>query len=40
VLKSAKNLDTARAFLEFVKSAAGRAILVKYGFALPATGER
>jgi molybdate transport system substrate-binding protein len=35
VLKEAKNKDAARAFLEFVKSAAGRAILTKYGFAFP-----
>ena len=35
VLKDAKNKDSARAFLEFVKSAAGRAILAKYGFAFP-----
>ena len=33
VLKDAKNKEAARAFLEFVKSAAGRAILAKYGFA-------
>ena len=35
VLKDAKNKDSARAFLEFVKGAAGRAILAKYGFAFP-----
>jgi molybdate transport system substrate-binding protein len=35
VLKDAKNKEAARAFLEFVKSAAGRAILAKYGFTLP-----
>jgi molybdate transport system substrate-binding protein len=35
VLKGAKNKELARAFLEFVKSAAGRAILTKYGFAFP-----
>jgi molybdate transport system substrate-binding protein len=35
VLKDAKNKDAALAFLEFVKSAAGRAILAKYGFAFP-----
>jgi molybdate transport system substrate-binding protein len=43
ILKQAKNKDGARTFLEFVKSAAGRAILVKYGFALPektGTGEK
>ena len=32
VLKDAKNKNAARAFLEFVKSAAGRATLTKYGF--------
>jgi molybdate transport system substrate-binding protein len=35
LLKAAKNKDAARAFLEFVKSAAGRATLEKYGFAPP-----
>src|ERR1700687_1551331 len=35
VLKDAKNKEAARAFLEFVKSAAGCAILAKYGFAFP-----
>jgi molybdate transport system substrate-binding protein len=35
VLKDAKNKDGARAFLQFVKSEDGRAILAKYGFALP-----
>ena len=35
VLKDAKNKGAARAFLEFVKSAAGSAILTKYGFAFP-----
>jgi molybdate transport system substrate-binding protein len=35
VLKDAKNKEAARAFLEFVKSEAGGAILTKYGFAFP-----
>jgi molybdate transport system substrate-binding protein len=35
VLKDAKNKDTARVFLEFVKGASSRAILAKYGFAFP-----
>jgi molybdate transport system substrate-binding protein len=35
VLKGAKNKELARAFLEFLKSAAGRAILSKYGFEFP-----
>jgi len=39
VLKNATNKDAARAFLEFVKSAAGRAILARYGFTFPAAGS-
>jgi molybdate transport system substrate-binding protein len=35
VLKSSKNKNGARAFLEFVKSEAGRATLSKYGFTFP-----
>ena len=35
VLKSAKNNETARAFLDFVKSDKGRATLAKYGFTFP-----
>ena len=35
VLKDAKNKDAAKAFLEFVKSSTGRAILARYGFAFP-----
>src|SRR5437879_2757948 len=35
VLKDAKNMAAARAFLEFVKSSSSRAILTKYGFAIP-----
>ncbi len=35
VLKDAKNKDAVLAFLGFVKSAAGRATLVKYGFGFP-----
>ena len=37
VLKSAKNKQASRAFLDFVKSEAGRATLAKYGFTFPAT---
>lgn len=37
VLKSAKNKEAARAFLDFVKSDAGRATLAKYGFTFPAS---
>jgi molybdate transport system substrate-binding protein len=35
ILKHAKNKDAAHAFLEFVKSAAGRAVLAKHGFEVP-----
>jgi molybdate transport system substrate-binding protein len=35
VLKGARKKDLAGAFLDFVKSPAGRAILAKYGFELP-----
>jgi molybdate transport system substrate-binding protein len=35
ILKDAKHKDAARAFLEFVKSAAGRLTLAKYGFQVP-----
>ena len=35
ILKDAKHKDAARAFLEFVKSAAGRPTLAKYGFQVP-----
>jgi molybdate transport system substrate-binding protein len=40
ILKDAKNKDAARAFLEFVKSAAGRATLTKYGFEIPAKSRQ
>jgi len=32
ILKDAKNKNAARAFLEFVRSREGRAILERYGF--------
>jgi len=35
ILKDAKHKDAARAFLEFVKNAAGRLTLAKYGFQVP-----
>jgi|SRR6267142_170340 len=35
VLKSAKNKDAARVFLEFVKNREGRATLEKFGFVIP-----
>jgi molybdate transport system substrate-binding protein len=38
VLKGAKNKQAARAFLNFVKSDAGRATLAKYGFTFPLAG--
>src|SRR6266849_4834798 len=38
VLKDAKNKVAAMAFLDFVKSPAGRAILEKYGFAFTGPG--
>ena len=37
LLRSSKNKASARAFLEFVKSEAGRATLGKYGFTIPGT---
>lgn len=39
VLKNAKNKDAARSFLEFVRSATGRAVLAKFGFTLPGAGK-
>jgi molybdate transport system substrate-binding protein len=38
ILKSAKDKDAARAFLEFVKSDTGRATLANYGFTFPTAG--
>ncbi len=38
ILKNAMNKEAAQAFLEFVKSKAGRAILEKYGFAFTGPG--
>ena len=35
LLKGAKNKKAGQAFLDFVKSMAGREILLKYGFAVP-----
>jgi molybdate transport system substrate-binding protein len=35
VLKNAQNKEAARAFLEFVKSAAGHTMLAEYGFGFP-----
>jgi molybdate transport system substrate-binding protein len=39
VLKDAKNKDAGRAFLDFVKSAIGRAVLAKFGFEFPEKKE-
>ena len=36
LIKSSKDKDEARAFLEFVRSEAGRSTLAKYGFVFPA----
>ncbi|CAG0945244.1 Molybdate-binding protein ModA [Anaerolineae bacterium] len=35
VVKGAKNENGARAFIQFVNSSAGRAVMAKYGFVLP-----
>ena len=35
ILKNSQNKQTARAFLDFVRSRPGQALLAKYGFALP-----
>jgi len=35
LIKGAGNKDAARAFLEYVQSEAGRAVLAKSGFAVP-----
>ncbi len=40
ILKTAKNKDTAWAFLEFVKSELGRATLAKYGFEIPGQSKQ
>lgn len=40
ILKNAKNRDAARAFLEFIKSPPGRAILTDYGFEDPGTTRK
>ncbi len=39
LLKEAGNKDAARAFLGYVQSVAGRAVLEKLGFAVPASGN-
>jgi molybdate transport system substrate-binding protein len=37
LLKASRNKEAARKFLEFVSSAAGREILVRFGFTIPTT---
>jgi molybdate transport system substrate-binding protein len=39
LLNGAKNKKAARAFTDFVKSAAGREILMKFGFAVPVAAK-
>jgi molybdate transport system substrate-binding protein len=39
VMKSAKNKNAARSFLEFLKSKQGRATLEKHGFLIPGSGQ-
>jgi molybdate transport system substrate-binding protein len=39
VLRSAKDKSAARAFLDFVQSAAGRGTLKRYGFSFPASSK-
>jgi len=40
ILKNSQNKDAARKFLEFVKSGSGRAILARFGFAIPGGAEK
>jgi len=40
VLKNGKNKSTALAFMDFIKSASGRKILQKHGFAVPAEKQQ
>jgi molybdate transport system substrate-binding protein len=39
ILKNSQSKQAARAFLEFVRSAAGKSILANYGFSLPIAQE-
>src|SRR5262249_45363177 len=39
VIKNSQNGEAAKAFLEFLGSAEGKAVLDKYGFATPEAGE-
>lgn len=40
VIRASENKAAARAFLEFVKSAEAREVLLKYGFTVPASGQK
>jgi molybdate transport system substrate-binding protein len=40
IIKNSQNKDAARKFLEFVKSDSGRAILARFGFAIPGGAEK
>src|SRR6267142_2118278 len=39
VVKNSQKKEAAKAFLEYVKSAAGRAVMNRYGFTTPPAGE-
>jgi len=39
VVKSSQKKEAAKAFLEYIKGAAGKAVMDKYGFATPPAGE-
>ncbi len=39
VVKNSRKKEAAKAFLEYVKSAAGKAVMEKYGFTAPPAGE-
>jgi ABC-type molybdate transport system substrate-binding protein len=39
VVKSSQKKEAAKAFLEYIKSAAGKAVMDKYGFTTPPAGE-
>jgi len=39
VVKNSRKKEAAKAFLEYVKSAAGKAVMEKYGFTTPPAGE-
>ena len=39
VVKSSRKKDAAKAFLEYIKGAAGKAVMDKYGFTTPPAGD-